>query len=171
MQHDIGVFYTGKVFCLPGISVQNPTRVTTTDVLVELKEIPDGLIYNSSSPPRGVWDEVDLLWNVGSLAPLEKLTLMLCFEITDPTKSSFNFYFRTNYTDFCEVCTPFTDACISVTGITKTELINSGFVFPVGIYDDDLDAASGGVLVGQYYELSATNTLGLPEGHIKRRTV
>lgn len=41
---------------------------------------------------------------------------------------------------------------------------------PVGTgYDNDADAAVNGVAVGQYYVLSAANTLGLPEGVVKRR--
>lgn len=42
--------------------------------------------------------------------------------------------------------------------------------FPsLGIYDDDAGAATGGVQVGEMYELSATNTYSLPEGTLKVR--
>jgi hypothetical protein len=38
-----------------------------------------------------------------------------------------------------------------------------------GEYDNDSDASSNSVLVGEVYEMSATNTLGLPRGTLKRR--
>lgn len=51
------------------------------------------------------------------------------------------------------------------------EFIESNFTFivPKGEYDDDSAAATGGVSVGEYYELSAANIYGLPQGVIKKR--
>jgi hypothetical protein len=38
-----------------------------------------------------------------------------------------------------------------------------------GVYQNDADAASNGVQLGQCYELSSTNTYGMPEGILKTR--
>lgn len=44
------------------------------------------------------------------------------------------------------------------------EDINSLIPFPLPVYNNDTDAVLGGLVVGDYYELSAVNTYGLPEG-------
>lgn len=43
--------------------------------------------------------------------------------------------------------------------------------FIEGIYDNDAGASGGGVAIGEVYELSATNTYGLPTGMLKVRRV
>lgn len=43
-----------------------------------------------------------------------------------------------------------------------------GGIESVGIYDDDTEALLDGNLQGDWYELSATNTYGMPAGVLKR---
>ena len=38
-----------------------------------------------------------------------------------------------------------------------------------GVFDNDSDATANGVILNEIYELSTSNTYGLPEGLLKKR--
>jgi uncharacterized repeat protein (TIGR01451 family) len=170
--YEHNLIFIGQVICVPIEKVTNTSGVTATDVIVKLDKIPDGLTYTSSNLPRGEFDTNSRIWTIGSMSPQEELTGLLCFEVTDDSKAPFQFNFTVGLSDYCETCENPNAYCVTVKGLSLQELVDAGIVtVQPGTYDDDADAALGGVAIGQFYELSATNLYGLPDGHVKRRIV
>ena len=163
---DIGYIYSDKLIPIH-LNAENTLSSPAEDVTVKLKEIPEGVSYVSNQLSRGEFIVSELLWNVGYVGPRQIYDGILTFQITDPSKSSFSFDFIVG--SECEACDDVITYCITYTGISSTELVAAGLVVVSGTYDDDADAALGGVDIGGYYLLSSSNTYGLPEGHPKQR--
>lgn len=169
--YNLGIIYTGQTICVPIDNITNNSGVTATDVIVKLKSIPDGLEYASSQLSRGTYDINSRIWTIGTMSPKETLSGLLCFTVLDDSKEPYGFTFIVGLSEYCETCEEQNSYCVTVSGISCTDLAACGTIMIQGIYDDDLDAAGNGVEIGEYYELSATNTLGLPDSMIKKRTV
>lgn len=170
----IGIIKNGDTICVEIANVKNDGVITTNDAIVTLKAIPDGLEYQSSNLPRGQFDANDLIWNIGILTPVDDLSGLLCFKVLDNSKAPFHFTFTPGLSAYCESCDNPPQYCITVDGLLESDLNLAGYfgiANPGSTYDDDVDAATGGVAVGEFYELSATNLLGAPVGTIKRRIV
>lgn len=169
---DLDIIYAGLTVCVPIENVKNNSSVTVDDVIVKLDEIPDGLSYSSYVLGQGSYDELSLIWSVGALGPLGSTSGMLCFTVLDDSKAPFNFNLTVGLSGLCEQCDPLNQYCVTIKGLRVADLIAAGIIVPEpGIYDDDLDAAAGGVDLGKWYILSDTNTLGLPDGMVKKRVV
>lgn len=168
-EYKYNLLTVGQTICVP-IAVNNDGGTIATGVIVKLKNIPDGVEYQSSDLSRGEFDINSKIWLVGSMNPKEQnLTGMLCFVITDDSKAPFTFNFQVSLSDYCETFNS-VEYCVSITGLTCNELASCGLISVAeGKYEDDEDAGNNGVDIDKFYELSATNLYGLPEGHIKRR--
>lgn len=169
--YSLDLLYEGLIICSPIENVVNTSGVYAEDVVVKLKSIPNGLSFSSKNLPKGLWDENTLTWTIGQLAPSETLTGMLCWQIDDASTSPYTFVYTVGLSDHCEQCDPDNEFHITVKGFSVQDLIDAGVVViqPGGPFDDDADAALGGIELGEYYLLSATNLYGLPDGHPKQR--
>lgn len=165
------LIYPGLIICVPVTNVSNKSSVPTYDAIVTLHSIPEGLEFSSANVDRGTFDELSLIWNTTFLSSVDSLNALFCFKVLDDSKAPFKFTFEASLSGECASCNG-TKYYVTVDGLTVTELVTLGsVVVAVGFYDDDAHAAANGVQIGQYYKLSATNTLGLPEGTVKMRYV
>lgn len=168
--YDLGVIFTGQTICVPVEHIKNTSGVVATDVIVKLDKVPDGLEYASSQLARGTFDPISRIWTIGTMSPGESLSGLLCFTVLDDSQEPFSFNFIVGLSDYCETCETPNSYCVIVKGISCIELYQCGMIrVEDGTYDDDADAAAAGIEIGEYYELSAENLYGLPEGQIKRR--
>lgn len=160
---DAGLLYADKTICVPVNNVTNNSALYADDVIVQLSEVPDGVTYLNSNLPRGTYDDISNIWNIGQMKPYEVLNGQICFSVADPSIESFSFTFTVGLSEYCDGCTEPTPYCVIVKGIAN------GLVIVGDSYDNDADAAANGVEVGQLYELSTTNSYGLPPRMIKKR--
>lgn len=166
----LDLIYPGLIIELPVEGINN-NGSATNDVIVQFKRVPLGLEYNGSNLERGIFEPMNLIWNIGYMAANEKnLTGAFYWKVLDDSKAPYVFELWSGLSECCDSCSDYYK--VIVDGLTLTDLINAGIVRVVDeFYDDDLDAAAGGVQIGQYYRVSSTNTLGLPEGVVKMRYV
>ena len=168
--YDVGIIFTGQTLCAPVEQVKNTSGVVAEDVIVKLVSIPEGLEYSSSQLARGTFDINSRIWTIGAMSPGESLSGLLCFTVLDDSKAPFQFDFIVGLSDYCENCEDTRTYCVIIKDLSCTDLAQCGMLrVAEGTYDNDADAAEGGVEIGEYYELSAENTLELAEGSIKKR--
>lgn len=93
---DITLIYNEKTFCIP-LTVTNTTGVSTTDVNVELQEVPTGVSYLSDNLGKGTYDTISRIWNIPLMGPNEVVTGELCFTVDDNTEAPYRFNFIVAY--------------------------------------------------------------------------
>ena len=166
--YKIDLIYTGQTICVPVDEVKNNSGVTATDVIVKLDKVPDGLSFSSTNLTKGTYDENSRIWSIGSLTPLQVISGLFCFTVTDDSKAPFQLNFTVGLSEFCDTCDDNNKYCATVDGLTVTDLVNAGLAIVEGVYNSDAEAIADGLAEGDYYELGTTNIYGLPPGHIKR---
>lgn len=168
-----------------------PEDATGTTVL---NEITPGVVILKAAPSTGTYDIPSKTWNIGDFPVGDCATLTLTMRVDNITLAPFTNTSTISSNEYDPVelgnsdndmvadkCTQYsgcfrieagTNITITGSGIPNDPYIVNALALPVtnhGVFNNDAHAGDNAVPVGEAYELSSTNTYGLPEGFLKIR--
>lgn len=120
---NIGLVSVGSEIQIPIENVCNNGAVPIPEVVVELKDLPDAVIFNRAQLPRGTWDTSLNRWLVGTVQPGECLSGLLYLGIIDDTSATHKFTFVVSTEGDCVGgCEGGDSWCVITEGITCTQI-------------------------------------------------
>lgn len=126
---DIGVIYVGKEIC---VEVRFDTNTDLSNAYVTL-DVPNGVTYSRTVLPRGSYNPVTNVWDIGTVLGSENaLVGLVCFEVSDAAYNTFTFQIIGGAVGACESCLEGNTKCVSYVGINCDDLENCVVLTNVG---------------------------------------
>lgn len=113
----------GMEISIPLENIRNKSdQYTANDVIVDVS-VPPGVVYSRHNLPRGTYDPVTNVWDVGSLAPLESLTGEVLFYVTNDCLGKYKFKYTVGTTNNCaDPDTSDNAVCVLVSGLSCCQI-------------------------------------------------
>ena len=116
---NIGLIYSGKEL---SVEIRFSVDQDVNDAFVELT-VPEGLTYSKDSLPKGSYNAITNVWNIGSVQASDPTLIgLVYFSVTDATKSEFDFTITGGVESACEGCLTGNTRCVTYQGIPCGDL-------------------------------------------------
>jgi hypothetical protein len=180
----IGIITEGKEIC---VNVEFSVDQDVNDAFIKLT-VPSGVEHSKSILPRGTYDPITNIWNIGFVSGSEStLSGQVCFEVTNPVKTEFEFIIEGDVESACEGFVKGGTKTVTYQGTTCTEVnscvtpmffVGQVMTFAGNYIPEGWLACDGSILninqypdlfevIGDTYGGNGTTTFALPDmrGH------